>query len=229
MSNPFIINNHFIKFNNYMNKIFLILAAAMIMSNYCKAQDGNTDQREVPHFGVRIGANFSNVYDTKGDNFKADNKIGFVFGGFLSVPVSKYIGIQPEVLYSQKGYKTSGSVLGLNYDYTHTSYYLDIPILLAFKPIPVLSIQIGPQYSYLMKQKNEFNSSLLSGQNESDYDNSNVRKNTLCLLGGVELNINHFIVSARAGWDLQNNNGDGTSTFPRYKNVWYQTTIGILF
>jgi hypothetical protein len=33
----------------------------------------------------------------------------------------------------------------------------------------------------------------------------------------------------RGSWDLKNNNGDGTSTTPRYKNVWYQATVGYRF
>jgi hypothetical protein len=45
----------------------------------------------------------------------------------------------------------------------------------------------------------------------------------------IDFNLNQFVVSGRAGWDLQKNNGDGTSTNPRYKNVWYQATIGLKF
>jgi len=28
------------------------------------------------------------------------------------------------------------------------------------------------------------------------------------------------------GWDLMKNNGDGTKTTPRYKNVWAQVSVG---
>ena len=55
------------------------------------------------------------------------------------------------------------------------------------------------------------------------------KKSVLCFLGGIDINLDQFVLSARAGWDLQNNNGDGTSTNPRYKNVWYQATIGFKF
>jgi hypothetical protein len=36
--------------------------------------------------------------------------------------------------------------------------------------------------------------------------------------------MNNIVIGARAGWDLLNNKGDGTSTTPRYKNMWYQAT-----
>jgi len=43
----------------------------------------------------------------------------------------------------------------------------------------------------------------------------------------MDINLNNIVIGARAGWDLFNNNGDGTSTTPRYKNVWAQATVGI--
>jgi hypothetical protein len=48
----------------------------------------------------------------------------------------------------------------------------------------------------------------------------------LGFIGGVDVNVGKVIIGARAGWDIQNNNGDGTSTNPRYKNAWTQATIG---
>jgi hypothetical protein len=51
----------------------------------------------------------------------------------------------------------------------------------------------------------------------------------LCLTGGFDITMKHIVLSARAGWDLQENHSDGTSSTPRYKNVWYQGTIGYRF
>jgi len=213
-----------------MKKITLIIAIAAFVVNLGFAQDTETDVRDKPHLGIKVGANLSNVYDTKGDNFNADSKFGLAAGGFLSIPIGKYIGIQPEILFSQKGYKTSGSILGIStYEFTHTSTFIDVPILLALKPNEYVTFLVGPQYSYLTKQKNVFKNSILSGQQESDFDNDNIRKNTLCFLAGVDLTMSQLVLGLRAGWDIQNNNGDGTSTDPRYKNMWFQGTIGVRF
>jgi len=51
----------------------------------------------------------------------------------------------------------------------------------------------------------------------------------MCLIGGADVNFKHFVLGVRAGCDIMNNNGDGSSTTPRYKNVWYQVTIGYSF
>lgn len=93
----------------------------------------------------------------------------------------------------------------------------------------MLTILVGPQFSFLVNEKNLFTSTTASVLQEQTFKNDNVRKNTLCLTGGVDVNVSSFVIGARAGWDVQNNNGDGTSTTPRYKNVWYQATIGFRF
>jgi len=43
---------------------------------------------------------------------------------------------------------------------------------------------------------------------------------------GTDVIISHVVISGRMGWDFQTNNGDGTSSTPRYKNKWFQLTVG---
>ena len=104
--------------------------------------------------------------------------------------------------------------------------YIDVPIFFAVKPSEFFTILAGPQYSYLIKQSDKFSSSAITSDQEQDFSNNNIRKNTLCFVFGGDVTIKHIVVGLRAGWDVMNNNGDGTSTNPRYKNVWYQATIG---
>jgi len=42
-----------------------------------------TDHRNNLSFGVKLGLNYSNVYDAQGENFVADAKFGFALGGFV--------------------------------------------------------------------------------------------------------------------------------------------------
>jgi hypothetical protein len=193
------------------------------------AQSATVENRNMPHFGLKAGINISNVYDSKGQDFKAKAKIGAALGGFVSIPFGKYIGIQPEILYSQKGFKGTGSILGSPYSYTRTTNYLDIPLLLTIKPVNELTIVVGPQYSFLLSEKNEFENTLFTSVQEQQFDNDNIRKNTLAFLGGADFNFDKVVIGVRAGWDVQNNAGDGTSNTPRYKNVWYQATLGYRF
>ncbi len=210
-----------------MKKIFLIIGAVTTMANFSSAQE--TDLRERLHFGLKAGTNYSNVYDTEGEEFQADPKLGLAAGAFMAIPIGKYLGIQPEVLFSQKGFKATGRILGSNYQFTRTTSFIDVPLLVSFKPSEFITIMAGPQYSYLIKQRDVFANASTSILQEQEFENDNIRRNILCLTGGADLTLKHFVLGVRLGWDIQNNNGDGTSTTPRYKNVWYQATVGYRF
>jgi len=189
---------------------------------------GATAQNKVA-FGMKAGANYSNVYDSEGEDFNADPKFGLATGVFLSIPFTPFLGIQPEILFSQKGFRATGTMLGSSYDMERTTNYIDVPLLVAVKPIESITFLAGPQFSFLMKQRDKFNGPTTNYAQEEEFDNDNLRKNTLCFTGGVDVNIDHTVISLRTGWDLSNNNGNGTSSTPRYKNVWLQATIGYRF
>jgi Outer membrane protein beta-barrel domain len=212
-------------------KVFLLAATLLGVINICQAQNNpvDDDSRSKLQFGLKIGGNYSNVYDTKGENFNHDARLGAAMGVFLSVPIGKFIGVQPEALFSQRGFKGTGTLLGSNYGLTRTSNFIDVPILLAIKPVKFLTILAGPQYSYLLSQKDVFVTSTSTVEQQDVFKNDNIRKNILCVNFGADINIQNFVISARAGSDMMKNNGDGTSATPRYKNMWYQATVGYRF
>ncbi len=212
-----------------MKKLTIIAALFISFTNAGMAQDSETDNRENLKFGAKVGFNYSNVYDEEGDQFSADPKFGWVGGAFLAIPLGRYLGLQPELLLSQKGFKGSGMMLGNPYSFTRTTTYIDVPLQIALKPSEFITIMAGPQYSYLINQRDVFTSSTNSYSQEQEFDNDNIRKNIFGLVGGVDINMKHIVLSGRVGWDVTNNNGDGTSTTPRYKNVWYQATLGYAF
>jgi hypothetical protein len=209
-----------------MTKIILAIAVFAFMASNIFAQN---DGRIGFDFGVKTGANFANVYDAQGDEFRAEGKFGFVAGVFAAIPIAPFVGIQPEILFSQKGFKATGSLLGSNYGLTRTSNFIDIPLFLAVKPIPQITVLAGPQLSYLIRQTDEFNSHVLSTEQIQQFDNDNVRKNVVGAVAGLDFNLEPFVIGTRVGWDFHINNGDGSSQTPRYKNTWIQATLGYLF
>lgn len=212
-----------------MKKLSLMIAIVILMVTNSRAQSETTDNRGKMSFGVKVGANYSNVYDSEGEDFVADPKFGLALGGFLSIPLGKFIGVQPEILFSQKGFKSSGTFFGSTYEMTRTTNYIDVPLLFSVKPIPQISLLFGPQFSYLLSQKDEFTGGTITATQEDDFNNDNLRKNTFGLTGGADFNVDNLVISLRAAWDVSNNNGDVTSTTPRYKNMLYQATIGYKF
>lgn len=190
------------------------------------AQDKAADKRDQLVFGIKAGMNVSNVWDEQGADFVADPKLGAVGGVFLAVPIGKYFGVQPEVLFSQKSFKGGGVLLGFPYSFTRTTSYLDVPILVQFKPIEYFTLLAGPQFSYLLNEKNVYTFGSNSSEQEQAFSNEDVRNNILGFVVGADVTVKAFVLSARAGWDFQNNNKNGVSTTPRYKNQFLQLTIG---
>ncbi|MEO5643553.1 MAG: porin family protein [Bacteroidia bacterium] len=208
----------------------IIIAVSIICVSFgatsLKAQDADEDPRGNFSFGMKAGLNYSNVWDEQGQDFRADGKAGFAGGVFFAIPAGRYLGVQPEVLVSQKGFKGSGTLFGSPYSFARTTTYIDIPLQFQLKPLQALSIVVGPQYSFLMHQKDVYTYGANSTAQEQEFNNDNIRKNILGFVAGADINIKHVVVSGRMGWDFQNNNGDGTSFTPRYKNRWIQFTVG---
>jgi len=212
-----------------MKKILLTCLVYFSYIGLSSAQDFDLDSDAKFTIGAKAGLNLSNVYDTKGDAFSADPKFGFAVGAFATIPFGNFLAFQPEVLISQKGFQGTGYLLGSTYSVTRTTTYLDFPLLFAMRPTQFLTFVMGPQYSYLFNQKDVFGSATTTIEQETAFKNDNIRKNTLCFTGGLDINLNKLVLSGRMGWDLLANNGSGGSQTPRYKNFWYQATIGYRF
>ena len=205
-----------------------VLLFALLVATFGFSQVSIIDTRDELKLGFKAGVNFSNVYDEEGQDFVAQGKTGFAAGAFVAIPIGKFFGVQPEVMYSQKGFKAVGKVLGFDYNYTRTTTFVDIPLLLQIKPIPMLSFVAGPQFSYLLETKNEFNGSS-STTTEQSINSDNYKKNIFGFVVGADVNIDHFSLSARAGWDISKSDVDGNSSAPRYKNQVIQLTAGYTF
>ncbi|MDD2984461.1 MAG: porin family protein [Crocinitomicaceae bacterium] len=208
------------------NSLILIFALSTGLLSSVYAQ---TEFRERLSGGLKAGVNYSNVWDEDEQEFEADAKYGFAGGAFISIPIGKYLGLQPEVLISQKGFQASGVLLGNTYSLKRTATYLDIPLQLQLKPSEFITILAGPQIAFQIAETNRYTYGTNAIEQEQEFENDNIRKNLLGFVGGVDINVSHFVISGRYGFDFQKNNGDGSSTTPRYRNNWAQLAVGFRF
>jgi hypothetical protein len=207
----------------------LFVSTGAIYAQEEPKKEKSKDERNKFHPGIKIGVNNSNVYDETGDEFKAEPKYGFAGGVFLSVPLGKYLGLQPAAMISQKGFHASGKIAEVPYELSRTTTYLDVPLLVEFKPLKALTLVGGPQYSYLLAQTDVFKQSNNTSIQQQEFKNEDIRKNMLSAALGFDIHLGRFVVSGRYNFDLQQNNPDGSSEAPRYKNIWLQGTIGARF
>lgn len=217
-----------------LKKLFIapVFAIALFSTQSIVAQDQtsskpyNMDARDELKVGIKAGMNYSNVYSENSDKFVADGKFGFAGGVFVSIPLTQLIGIQPELMYSQKGFKSETKILGTSYEGKATFSYLDLPIHLQIKPTENISILAGPQFSYLLSSKYEFGN--FSSTQNSDLEDENNRA-TVGISAGIDFTVENFLISARGSWDLSKMNKDNTTSDINYKNQLFQVTLGYRF
>jgi opacity protein-like surface antigen len=212
-----------------MKKMLLGAFAATFITASSFAQDAEKGSSNTLHFGIRGGLNLSAIVrDDDAPNFDTKMKPGFQAGVYLQLPITSGFSVQPEVLFSQKGYKASGSLLGTNYDYRVTTNYIDVPLLAKFTPVKNFGIVVGPQFSFLTNTTTKFKAGGTELEDQVDNDNDNLRNNILGGLAGVEFGITKNVtISGRYALDFQKNNGDGSSNSLRYRNQVVSFTVGL--
>ncbi|QNF32041.1 PorT family protein [Adhaeribacter swui] len=143
---------------NYLSKkllgvglvVFLLLGAGQV-----SAQENNPG----PKFGIKGGLNFSQLYVDQPTVEDENMKVGYHFGVFGKVPITSFLAIQPEVLYSSVGSKITygGSdfenLVGIEPgEIRFNLNYVQVPIALAVNIGP-LNVHAGPYLAYLASAK----------------------------------------------------------------------------
>jgi hypothetical protein len=190
-----------------------------------------SSERTGVRLGLRGGINSSNMKKSGSTNidFSTGAKTGFNAALFLEIPIIPEISIQPELQYSQKGYKAKGTYSSAPYEYKQTTNFIEIPLLAKFKPTQNFGLIIGPQFSFLTSTKTKVTVANASHENLVKNDNDNLRKNILGGVIGLEATSGPVVFDLRYSLDFQKNNGDGTSTTPSYKNQVIGLSVGFRF
>jgi hypothetical protein len=195
-----------------------------------QVKPGSVNDELMPRFGFKGGLSIATIIKTNDNNFTSDPLFGFNGGAVLQLPFGHIIALQPEVLFSQKGYRATGTdLLGGDYDYRRYLNFLDIPVLLRINASEEFGIVIGPQYSFLLNTHTTFKSGGSSYEQTVNNENDNISKNIFGGVIGVDINLNHNVfLYGRYTLDFKNNNGDGTSSTPAYKNQVFHIGLGFL-
>jgi len=174
-----------------MRKTFLLGAAALTAALFGAPRA----QAQSLRFGIKGGANLANLAGNLTNQNQYKNRFGFHGGALLNIGLvdDDFFAIQPEVLYSQKGFNYQGGSLtvgsstfastgGVRYD------YIDVPVLLRLKTNGVF-FELGPQYSYLLQVSSDRsitqNGQVVAGSQGQVTNLDNVRRNELGYAAGL--------------------------------------------
>lgn len=190
-----------------MKAIFLTLSMLVITIMNTQAQGF--------HLGIKGGANMDKI---NGQSFDDEFKFGYNVGAFAELNLAPTLGIQPELLFNQSTYRTGSDFSdvypeGVN-DVEGKLNYLTVPVLLSFRPVPVLSIQAGPQFGIAVNQDQKLTENTKDAFKSGDF----------ALVGGVQLNLSSLRIGGRWVEGLSNVN-DYTST-TSWKHKGFQIYAG---
>lgn len=118
-----------------MSRKVTVFALALVFGLFTAGQAAAQDVS----VGVKGGINISDM-DVSGDavDIATDTKTGFIAGGWLNVGIGDYFGIQPEFLYSQKGFEDADVA-----DAKAKLDYFEVPVLFQLM-IPVENSPVRP-------------------------------------------------------------------------------------
>jgi hypothetical protein len=122
-----------------MKKTALILTMLFCIQ-YCFAQ---------VRIGLKAGANATTAADVDGSKMRW----GINAGPVLQINVAKMFFVQPELLYSLKGYQSPTSAPNFSDPSTINLNYINLPVLFGLKAGQNLSIKLGPEIGRLLSAR----------------------------------------------------------------------------
>jgi hypothetical protein len=191
---------------------FLLIFLLGLIANLAIAQDTSsttysattTTQSETlktstARAGIKGGLNVSNLYVDDVDDENA--RIGFNVGLYAQLFSSEVFAIQPELLYSTKGTKTTyDNVLMGNGDAKFNLNYLEVPVLGVIKLGSAAELHFGPYWGYLLSANID-----IDGDTDTfeELDRDNFRAWDFGLAGGVGLNFGATQIGVRYSQGLR--------------------------
>lgn len=130
-----------------MRKLFTAVVVMLLCYSTMSAQK----MKQKASLGFKAGVNVSS-FRTAVDytDFDPNVKLGVVLGGFVQIPVSARVTIQPEFLYSQLGAQASSGLWG---DVTFRYNYFSVPVLIKYNVVKSFYVYAGGEADFLIRAR----------------------------------------------------------------------------
>jgi hypothetical protein len=125
-----------------MKTVFFVtvLSFSAILLN---AQARHNDMEPHVELGLKGGLNIANLHNENSTN--PDSKAAVYLGGLAHIHLTKYLAVQPEIMFSGQG--ASQTIMGT--DYKLTLNYVTLPVLAQFMVGNGFRLESGPQLGIL--------------------------------------------------------------------------------
>jgi len=199
--------------SNFLCALTLFLTASFGMLH---AQDNNVNTE----FGVKGGFNMSNLYGS-GDDVDDNNVLyGFNAGVYATLPISDFIAIQPEILFTTKGAKLEYNNALVSGDAKFKLNYIEVPLLVRVNITKNFNVHAGGYASYLVSSKVKGDGDISF---DEDVDTDDLNKFDAGIAAGVGVDFSPLSIGLRYNYGLttvgkERTVAGTTYTFPDAKN-----------
>lgn len=193
-----------------MKKVGLIIGFTLVnlVAQATFSQTGNKFK-----FGIKGGANFSNISTDNASNNKVNT--GFNLGLFAKVPITKSFAIQPEIYFTTKGSEHTYQNIFVNGTANYELNYIEVPVLMVFNLSNNFNFQFGPYFSYLVDAKVKNVSDVNFFNFEDNIDSKDINNFDTGLVAGLGVDIKSFGLGVRYYYGFvtvgKENNNSGTN------------------
>lgn len=182
-------------------------------------------------FGIKAGANITNVSTENTDLEDLEAKLGYQAGIMQRINIGNSFAIQPELMYIRKINRYNLATI----DVDSRLDYFELPILFIIKPnnFPV-QLQVGPQFSYLLGTKVLFEGGDFEFEEGYELDRESFEDIDYGFVLGLG-----FVILDKVTLDLRYTRGlkeiergttiDDLTIEPASKLFGFQASIGYLF
>ena len=176
--------------SNFLCALALFMTASFGMLH---AQDDNV----TTEFGVKGGFNMSNLYQNDADD---ENVLyGFNAGVYATLPISDFIAIQPELLFTTKGAELDYNKAFASGNAKFKLNYIELPLLVRVNITKNFNVHAGGYASYLVSSK-------VKGDGDFDFeeeiDTDDLNKFDAGISAGVGVDFNPISVGLRYNFGL---------------------------
>jgi hypothetical protein len=229
-----IVKKSIMKTHQSIRKLGVMVAGAFLafaLSASAQEQQTTVETGLRPKLGIKGGLNLTTLYSS--DVSTSHMKAGFNAGIFAKLPVTRGFSIQPELLYSLKGAKsTYNNFVQGNGEYRFNLGYIEMPVLAVVNIAPNFNLQAGGYAAYLTNAnvKNVNNNGDVQGATDLNADNFN--RWDFGLAGGAAFDIENFTIGARYNYGLSQigKSGSLSGQFAQgMKNAGFSFYIGFGF
>jgi opacity protein-like surface antigen len=178
------------------------------------------DENVTTEFGVKGGFNMSNFLSDNDEVSDENILYGFNAGVYATLPISDFVAIQPEILFTTKGSELEYNNALASGNTKFKLNYIEVPLLVRVNITKNFNVHAGGYASYLVSSK-------VTGSGdfdfEEDVDTDDLNKFDAGIAAGVGVDFSPISVGLRYNYGLttigkERTVAGTTYTFPDAKN-----------